>query len=459
MISLVFTIIAFITNLILLLLVTRKGLRNATHLTFFLLIISYIVYLVPNYISTTSVYPAIVLMNIRMIMAIAIFQTALFFIFAKTFPDNKLSFSKRNLALLLFYSLGIAIFCFTPWLFSGIDFVNGNLIKLKPEFGVFIFGFTTGLFIILGTYNLIKKYRVAVGIQKMQLLYVIIGNFTTYTLLFSLSFVFSVITKTDFFPKMAAIFFLPFTILTTYAITRHRLFDIRLLIQRWFIKSVVVVIISGVGLGIIYVTNAFIVNSAVFYTVTLLVIIIAALVMNYIFDHYFTRATYDLSLPEDLELIENAEVALTQLRSNVIKTLRDIYKYETILFFVYDWREKLYRTYQHNKVVVLPVDHSVIAIMNASPTILAVDELKQNKTMPVGTRSEITQFMKRHQADIIIPLYTDLFTPGIIVVKRIDSDSSGINYESKLLEFSRTYGYYMERTMTFDALVRNHRTK
>lgn len=458
MISLISSIVAFVTNSILLVLVARKGLRNATHLTFFLLILSYIIYVVPNYFVVSTESHLLAVWMSRIVMSIAIFQTVLFYIFAKTFPNTKPAFSKSGLRLLLAYSFGVALFCLTPWVFSDVEPTENGAI-LHPEFGVFIFGITTSTFIILGIYHLVKKYKTASGICKTQLLYIIIGTVIMHALFFCLAFIFSVVTKTDLFPRIAALFFLPFTILTAFAITRHRLFDIRLVIKRWFIKSIVVVVISGVSLGIIYSTNTFTVNPAVLYTVILLVIITAALVMNYIFDHYFTRVAYDISLPEELKLIENAEVALTQLRRNVIKILRDTYGYETTLFFLYDWREKIYRTYQNDKLVVLPADHSVISMMSAGPTILTMDELKENKTMPVGVRSEILQFMKRHHADIIIPLYTELFTPGIMVAKRIDPESKGIQYKPQLLDFTRKYGHYMERTLTFDALVRNQRTE
>ncbi|MBI2415186.1 MAG: hypothetical protein HYV33_00805 [Candidatus Kerfeldbacteria bacterium] len=243
MLPLIVSIIALITNSILAFLLIRKGLKNATHLTFFLLILSYIVYIVPNYVAGVTESALVALWNIRLTMSIAIFQTVLFFIFAKTFPNKKIAFSRKKLYLLLLYSFSVSLFCLTPWVFSDVELVEGS-VKFQNEFGLVIFGFTTATFIILGLYHLVRKYKTANGILKMQLLYIIIGTLTTYALFFFLAFLFAAVTNTDFFPKIAAIFLLPFTILATYAIIRYRFMDIRFFVKRStaYLVSIVVVV-------------------------------------------------------------------------------------------------------------------------------------------------------------------------------------------------------------------------
>lgn len=396
---------------------------------------------------------------IRLSLCLGALQCGLIFVFSRTIPSEKIQLSNKINIVIMCATVAIMVLTLTPYSFSEVTSYINNIPNPKSDWGLVVFNLFAVITLLASVVINVKKYKMAETAIKSQYLFVLVGIFGMYglTLLtISLPIIFF---QNYLFIKFHYVYAFLLVISFAYAITRHRLFNIRLAIKRWLIKSVIIIFVSAAGLGIIYGTNSATANPTAVYVVTLLVLIAAAVCINYIFDHYLTRSAYDISIPEELELIEDADAALTQLRRDVIKIVRDTYGYETTLFFLYDWREKIYRTYQNDKLVILPADHSVINMMSAGPTILTTEELKQNKTMPVGVRSEILQFMKRHHADIIIPLYTELFTPGIMVAKRIDPESTGIKYKPQLLDFTRKYGHYMERTLTFDALVRNQRTE
>lgn len=84
----------------------------------------------------------------------------------------------------------------------------------------------------LGLYYLIKKGIKAKGIEKTQTQFIFIGVMIMYALIFPLIFFAVNIFKTTIFVPYSALFTLPFTALTAYAIIRYRLMDIRAAIAR-----------------------------------------------------------------------------------------------------------------------------------------------------------------------------------------------------------------------------------
>lgn len=253
MLPLFVSIIALITNSILVYFIVRKGLKNHSRLFFLFLIVSLIVWIlfqIPIFYGPNNS----ALFFIRASMATAIFQTGLFFLFSKTFPDQRISISQKQTKITLFVTTIVSIFCFTPWLFSAVNFTeNGPVIK--PEFGVSIFALTTFIFIFLGLKRLIKIYRSEKGIVKLQVLYVIVGTAIMFFLFFFLTFMVATMTGNVIFIHIAPLNTLPFTTLTTYAIIRYRFMDIRFAIKRGTAHLVSIVTIIGLYSAVIVFTQ------------------------------------------------------------------------------------------------------------------------------------------------------------------------------------------------------------
>lgn len=450
MLPLLISIIALITNSILAYFIFRKGLKNATYLTFFLLVISYIVYLFPNYFVIISKSDSMALINVRITMAIAIFQTALFYIFAKTFPGTKLPFAKRNLVLLLLYSFGVAIFCFTPWLFSGVELINGSTIKLKSEFGVFIFGFTAGSFIILGIYHLIKKYQAALGIQKIQLLYIIVGTFTTYSLFFFLAFVFSAATETDFFSRIAALFLLPFTILATYAILRYRFMDIRFAVKRGTAHLVSIVIIIAIYSSLILFAQQTLVTRFAWdqtLTTIIAVLIIAFSVeplrrniiriVNQILyspiekqrENLGQKSTQQLSFKDkeamyakQLQLTTAAAEEIRDVVAKIIGTYLSFIEHSKVYLFMADGGTKTFTLGfgKLKKQTEISPEHPLHLYLNQFPQILITKEIpyliNEGHQYEKKRLAEVMEYLEHNNIEAVIPIGTRDRIVGIFLI-------------------------------------------
>lgn len=394
---------------------------------------------------------------IRLGISLAVLQTTLILLFTVTIPKVKIPINRKWLLAGTVITAGLMMLMASPYSFSKIIDYQNNFPNPQPGWALIVFNVYVILVLITAVVLLIKKYRKSSGHEKRQYFLVLFGiTAMHFLLIFSVSLPILLFRYT-FFIRFHFIYTLILLFAFAFAITRYRLFDIRVAIQGWLIKGIIIVAVAALGLAAIYTTTYFtsqLTNqTAILYSLILGVIIMCAGLIHYILTHYFTRSSYDLSVPAELTLVEDANATLQQLRRTVSKILQDQYGYETILFFLYDWREKRYRTYQDNKIKTMPENHSIITVMNVGPMVLTRDSIIANKTMAAATRTEILSYMRRHQADSIIPLYTELFISGIVVIKHSEAGFAEHVPERELLEFGKLYGHYMERILTFDALI------
>lgn len=454
-------IISLVITVTLVVIVYKHNPKSASNRIFVLLGITIFVWLIILHFSFLKDVFLPTIYWIRASLYLGGLQCALVFIFSHTIPSEKIQMNNKVMISLLLFTAAVMILALTPYLFSEVtSYING-FPNPKPEWGLAIFNVFAAVTLLGSIAIIAKKYKKSESIIKSQYRFVLIGILGMYGLVLLTISLPIIFFQNNSFVKFHYLYTLILIVTFAFAITRHRLFNIRVAIQGWLIKSIIIVAVSALGLAVVYaasyvmthVTSEFTNQTAVLYSLIFGVIITCASLIHYILSHYFTRSSYDLSVPAELALVEDANVTLQQLRRTVSKVLQDQYDYETILFFMYDWREKRYRTYQDNKIKTMPENHSIITMMNSGPMILTRDSIISNQAIAVATRTEILSYMRRHQADSIIPLYTELFTPGIVVVKQSDSNFAVSVPERELLEFGKLYGHYMERILTFDALI------
>ena len=103
--------------------------------------------------------------------------------------------------------------------------------------GVYLFGAVTLFMFSAATIELIKKNRTERGIIKEQILYLVIGEAIMFSLLFVLGFIVVVWFNIYYFIPYGGLPVLFFIALTTYAITRYRLFGIKFILRKFIITA------------------------------------------------------------------------------------------------------------------------------------------------------------------------------------------------------------------------------
>src|SRR3989344_961830 len=241
-----FSIVAFVAfiNLILAFFILRNK-RSGINLLFAAVIFCIIIWTIANYGADVVSDYTIALILTRATFFAASLIASLFLYFCILFPVPK---NKQ--------SIGVILSVFTPGiLFAAISFthyivpsivqtpngVDVNFNSLFLPFALFFLLLMGAAFIVL-----IKKYRKSIGIERMQIQYLFLGTFLTTLagLITNLIFpYFSGNSSTSRFGPYFTVFLVAFT---TYAIIKHRLLDIVVIIRKVTILGILLMIILGI---------------------------------------------------------------------------------------------------------------------------------------------------------------------------------------------------------------------
>ena len=177
-----------------------------------------------------SLHPVLLsnLFWIRTVMFFAIFLQFMFFLFVALFPQNKLLMSKWKFSSLVMIAALTMASALSQFLYTGMQGKNGEIIPVAGPL-MPLFAFTIFLFWGLSAYFIVKKYRAAKNIERVQWQYILSGFIVMFFLLIGSQFAAVVIFQESGLIKFGPIFTLPFVIFSAYAIIKHRLFDIKII--------------------------------------------------------------------------------------------------------------------------------------------------------------------------------------------------------------------------------------
>ncbi|MDP2598236.1 MAG: histidine kinase N-terminal 7TM domain-containing protein, partial [Candidatus Liptonbacteria bacterium] len=208
-------------------------------------------------------------------------------------------------------------------------YLIGDFSKLMPIHFAYFFGVLIWAFIIL-----ISKHRRAKSQEKLHLKYVILGFLS-----FFIPFLFTNIVLPNSFGifeynNLGPIFTLPMVFLIAYAIVKHQLLDIRVIIQRGIVYSLVFVVIVALYLGTIFITESFFKETATLADIvsagiaTVIGVITVPFIEKYfrrVTDKIFFKDKYDYSKAMyDLSEILNHNIDLDVLIRKMCDGLKTI---------------------------------------------------------------------------------------------------------------------------------------
>lgn len=207
----------------------RKG--GQAYTFFMLLSLSLAGWALTNYFAITISQNQSTIYAIRTVLSLAVIQNTLFFFFAKTYPDKKLTSFPKLAKAIAAYSLLILILTQTPLIFSNVLIKNNNA-NPNPKPIIVFFILHAVLTISLGLKSLFHKHRLSTNLQKRQLSFVIVASIILWVIVPITNFVITLSAKTTFFVKISPFYTLAFGAFITYAIVAQKLFDIRSAVAR-----------------------------------------------------------------------------------------------------------------------------------------------------------------------------------------------------------------------------------
>ena len=244
-----FSFISFIGGLF----VLFRNPYSALNRSYFILVLSLIVFSVTNYFSLNPEHRLIlakIVMSSSSVLIATIFYMILYL------NNQRLKYKKLRLFGIIIIIL-IALLDLTNLVFSGIT-KGKNPIPI-PGPGIIIYAIEILGFLFGSIILLIRRIRNSSGTTRLQYLYIIIGILPLLMLPITALYL-PLVKHNDSLIFLSPIYTLFFVTMIGYAIVRHRLFDIRIII----IRSIVYVAVIFSLLSI-FVTITFIVSSIVFH--------------------------------------------------------------------------------------------------------------------------------------------------------------------------------------------------
>lgn len=232
---------AGITMFILGLTVFLSNRHSVTNRTFLFLATSIICWSFLNYLSFQSTDPRIVLWILRFVMFSAVWFAFFVFRFLYVLPSEKVVFPKLYGILVIPATVIVAILTLTPYVFYKISEVSfdGTVVKVTNGPAIFLFGIVVIILNGAGVFHLVKKMKRAVD-RKERTRYqlILIGMILTILLIIVFNFVFPAFFNQSKYIALAALFTFPFIAFTAYAIIKHGLLNVKVIVVELLIFTI-----------------------------------------------------------------------------------------------------------------------------------------------------------------------------------------------------------------------------
>jgi signal transduction histidine kinase len=181
-----------------------------------------------NYLTILKAGPELTLWLIRIVMFWAIYQAFFFFLLMHVFPESAFQIPRWWRIFLTPVVIIVSCLTLSPIVFSDIN-VSGPTPQPMPGPGIIFFALTAVSLVVGGIVTMIRKTLSASGIIRTQFKFVSIGVFSMFALIITFNFVLTAAFGNTSFIPFSSTFALPFIILTTYAIVKHQLLNIKII--------------------------------------------------------------------------------------------------------------------------------------------------------------------------------------------------------------------------------------
>jgi signal transduction histidine kinase len=182
-----------------------------------------------NYFAYKITNPDIALWLLRIVLFFAVWQAYYIFKLFYVFPEKKVIFSDNYKWILLPLVSIASIITLTSLVLEKVKELSqlGRIIKIDNGPAIALFGIVSITLVIGALYVLIRKIIKAKEEEKWQFKIILAGALATFSLIITFNFIFPAFFDNSKFISLGAVFIFPFVLFTSYAILKHKLFDIK----------------------------------------------------------------------------------------------------------------------------------------------------------------------------------------------------------------------------------------
>lgn len=184
-----------------------------------------------NYLSYQFSNETLTLWFLRGIMFFAVLQAFFLYRLFYVFPNKKIIFKKHHIYIIVPIVIATVLITLTPYVFTDIigETVVGKVANVVKGPGIFLFAITATGLIVRGIYLFLRKTFTAKTEEKKQFKIVLLGAIIMFVLIIIFNFIIPVFYNNPKFIPFGALFIFPFIAFTSYAILKHKLFDIKII--------------------------------------------------------------------------------------------------------------------------------------------------------------------------------------------------------------------------------------
>ncbi len=228
--TLIFSV-ATVVNLLLALAVYRNNPRSITNRIFGLLSLVIVCWMTANYLSLLPSLLDSSLWLIRLSIFFAVAMSALFLLFARAIPNQSMRLHSPHIIIFGILTGITMVMTLSPLVFKSIV-INDGSPNPVPGPGIGLFTIVSTAYSASAIYLLLRKISSSHGIAKDQLRFIIYGIAIMLGLIIVTILIPVILFKFNTFVSFIPLYTIIFLGMTTIAIVRHRLFDIRAAVAR-----------------------------------------------------------------------------------------------------------------------------------------------------------------------------------------------------------------------------------
>lgn len=398
-------------------LVFARNPRNPINIFFSLVIFCSLIWIFTNFMVDTVYSSGLLLFWNRVAILGPIFVAPFFLLFSIVFPYEKPKLNTVYKLLLFIPSLLFLPFIFTKYNIGsatitsrGVDVSTG---LLYVYFQIYFVTFALSAFILL-----IYKYLKAKGIEKAQIRFMFIGALITTTigLVTNALLLYLGIYEYANLGPMSILFLLGFT---SYAIVKHRMLDIKLVVARSVTYIFLLVILAGFYAAIIFAAQSYIfpdVSNSVGYVALQITL---AIIMAFSFqplrrwitkvtDKIFFKNAYDPeTFLDTMSHTIGSSIVLIELLYKALNLINTQMKVSRGVIVVLTDSGKVYTSQSMGYPSTPKIVEEDLKKMIKDGT-LVYDELEEN--------SHYKHLLRKYNASIVVPLKTENDTEGLLIL-------------------------------------------
>ncbi|MHB0865323.1 MAG: sensor histidine kinase [Minisyncoccota bacterium] len=206
-----------------------NNVRSTTNRSFFYFAILSVFWSIVNY--SYYQFPAgdFALLLLRGVVFFATWHAFTFFHLASVFPEDNYHQPWWHTHILIPVTGVVSILTLTPYVFERINIVGvgGQIVGVQTGPAIPFFSTLILVLIVSAIWKLVRKTVRTSREQRRPYSILLTGMITTFTLLLTFNLFIPVIFNNPSFIPLGAVFLLPFVVMTSYAIYRHHLFNLK----------------------------------------------------------------------------------------------------------------------------------------------------------------------------------------------------------------------------------------